>query len=76
MQLKDIINQPCGIKFVIDNLDLHSGYTRRMLLESELMTDGAAIERQYSVIKRFFDVITDDENKLSINTLQHKLCNL
>lgn len=76
MQLKDIINQPCGIKFVIDNLDLHSGYTRRMLLESELMTDGAAIERQYSVIKRFFDVITDNENKLSINTLQHKLCNL
>ena len=76
MQLKDIINQPCGIKFVIDNLDLHSGYTRLMLLESELINDGAAIERQYSVIKRFFDVITDDENKLSINTLQHKLCNL
>ncbi|MGN0032872.1 MAG: hypothetical protein ACI358_03705 [Candidatus Limimorpha sp.] len=61
---------------MIDNLDTHSGYSRRMLLESEMMTDVVDIDRCYSVLKKFFKVINIDENKYIVNTLQQKLCNL
>ena len=76
MRLKQLIEQPCGLKFMIDNLDTHSGYSRRLLLDTEMPKDKAIIEDNYKILKEFYDVVNVKENQNQINTLQFKLCNL
>lgn len=76
MRLKQLIEQPCGLKFMIDNLDTHSGYSRRLLLDTEMPKDKAIIEDNYKILKEFYNVVNVKENQNQINTLQFKLCNL
>lgn len=76
MRLKQLIKQPCGLKFMIDNLDTHSGYSRRLLLDTEMPKDKAIIEDNYKILKEFYNVVNVKENQNQINTLQFKLCNL
>lgn len=76
MQLRKLIDSPCGLRFMIENLDIHSGYSRRILLEREMSTDYSYIERNYAVLKEFYKVLINKENKTFIQTLQFKLCNL
>lgn len=76
MRLKQLIEQPCGLKFMIDNLDTHSGYSRRLLLDTEMPKDKAIVEDNYKILKEFYNVVNVKENQNQINTLQFKLCNL
>ncbi len=76
MQLRKLIDSPCGLRFMIDNLCTHSSYSRKLLLESSMMFDRNSIEKTYSVMKAFCHVVENDENKNIIQTLQYKLCNL
>lgn len=76
MQLKQLIDSPCGMKYMLDNLDTHSGYTRRLLLETEMTKSAAEIETKYQILKEFYHVVNQKENLSQINTLQFKLCNL
>ncbi len=76
MRLKQLIEQPCGLKYMIDNLDTHSGYARRMILDTEMPTDAKIINTNYQILKQFYDVVNVKENQTQINTLQFKLCNL
>lgn len=76
MRLKQLIEQPCGLKFMIDNLDTHSGYSRRLLLDTEMPKERAIIEDNYKILKEFYNVVNVKENQNQINTLQFKLCNL
>ena len=43
MQLKNVIESPCGLRFMLDQLDLQSGFARRWLLDSPMMTTGDEI---------------------------------
>ena len=46
------------------------------MLESSMMYDKNAIENTYSVMKEFYEVVKNDENKNIVQSLQFKLCNL
>lgn len=76
MRLKQLIDQPCGLKYMLDNLDTHSGYTRRMLLDTEMPENSIFIENNYKILNEFYNVVTQKENQNQINNLQFKLCNL
>ena len=91
MQLRKLVDSPSGFRFMIDNLCTHSGYSRKLLLESSMMYDGIAIEKSYAVMKEFYQVVENVvtepvEGTISsastssatvyLQTLQYKLCNL
>ena len=76
MQLRKLLDSPCGLRFMIDNLCTHSSYSRKIMLESTMMYDKNSIERSYAVMKEFYEVVKNDENKNVIQSLQFKLCNL
>ncbi len=76
MQLKKLIDSPCGLRFILDELCTHSSYSRKLLLESTMMHDRESIEKSYSVLKEFYHVVENDDNKNAIQTLQFKLCKL
>lgn len=76
MQLRKLIDSPCGLRFMIDNLCTHSSYSRKIMLESTMMYDKNSIEKSYAVMKEFYEVVKNDENKNVIQSLQFKLCNL
>lgn len=72
MQLKDIISSPCGISFMLEQLDLQSGYARRYLLDSAMMTSEQEISASYDVLRSFLSFINNIE-PVHLNTLLHKL---
>ena len=76
MQLRKLIDSPCGLRFILDELCTHSSYSRKLLLESTMMHDRESIEKSYSVLKEFYHVVENDDNKNAIQTFQFKLCKL
>ena len=76
MQLRKLIDSPCVLRFMIDNLCTHSSYSRKIMLESSMMYDKNSIEKSYAVMKEFYEVVKNDENKNIVQSLQFKLCNL
>ena len=76
MQLRKLIDSPCGLRFMIDNLCTHSSYSRKLMLESSMMYDKNSIEKSYAVMKEFYEVVKNDDNKNIVQSLQFKLCNL
>ncbi len=76
MQLRQLTDIPCGLRFMIDDLEIHSGYARRLLLDSEMCKDRNVLEHEYSVLSAFYDAVSSSENRISVDTLMFKLCNL
>lgn len=76
MQLRKLIDSPCGLRFILDELCTHSSYSRKLLLESTMMHDRNSIEKSYATLREFFHIVENEDNKNAIQTLQHKLCNL
>ena len=60
---------------MLDQLELQSGFARRWLLNSPMMTSSEDIAASYAVLQRFADFVNRVE-PLFINTLNHKLCGL
>jgi hypothetical protein len=73
MQLKEIIDSPCGLRYLFDNLDLQSSFSRHMLLKQHMMRSHDAIEESYSILRRFLIQVEDEKNAISINSLQFRL---
>ena len=48
---------------MIDNLCTHSGYSRKLLLESSMMHDRLSIEKSYEVMRQFYHVVDNEDNK-------------
>ncbi|MFA6712745.1 MAG: hypothetical protein WCR82_02520 [Bacteroidales bacterium] len=71
MKFRDIIDSPCGIRYCFDSLELQSGYSRRMLLDSEMMCDRNQIENSYDSLRLFIDMV--ENNKPMLLNLQFKL---
>lgn len=72
MQLKNVIDSPCGLRFMLDELELQSGFARRWLLDSPMMTRDEEIAASYAVLHRFTDFI-DRVEKPHLDTLLFKL---
>jgi len=72
MLLKNVIDSPCGLRFVLDQLELQSGYARRWLLDRPMMTNADEIEATYGMLHRFVDMMQCiDVTRL--NTMRFKL---
>jgi hypothetical protein len=72
VQLKNVIESPCGLRYMLDQLDLQSGFARRWLLDAPMMTSGEEIMAAYDVLRRFTEFIGRVE-KTHIDTLLFKL---
>lgn len=72
MLLKDVIDSPCGLRFMFDELDLQSGFSRRWLLDSPMMVDATDITQAYDMVQQFLHFI-DTTDSLHTNTVLHKL---
>ena len=75
MQLKNVIESPSGFRFMFDQLELQSGFARRWLLDSFMMTNREEIEASYGMLHQFVTFI-QQVDKTYIDTLCHKLCDL
>ena len=60
---------------MLDELELQSGYARRWLLDSPMMTREGEIAASYDVLRRFAHFI-DQVDSIHISTLTNKLCGL
>lgn len=72
MQLKNVIESPCGLRFMLDELELQSGFARRWLLDSPMMTRGEEIAASYDVLHHFTQFVEQVE-KTYIDTLLFRL---
>ena len=72
MQLKNVIESPCGLRYMLDQLELQSGYARRWLLDSPMMTRDDEIAAAYDVLHRFAAFV-GQADKTRIDTLLFKL---
>ncbi len=72
MQLKNVIESPCGLRFMLDELELQSSFARRLLLDSEMMTSEEEIVASYDVLRLFVDFVRSIEPSF-LNTLLFRL---
>lgn len=72
MQLKNVIESPCGLRYMIDQLELQSGYARRWLLDTEMMTRVEDIVACYDALRHFVEFV-ERVDKIHIDTLLFKL---
>jgi len=72
VQLKNVIESPCGLRYMLDQLELQSGFARRWLLDSFMMTSGEDIMECYDVLRRF-SAFVDQVDKTHLDTLQFRL---
>ena len=57
---------------MLDHLELQSGFARRWLLDSSIMTDGGEIDACYATLRRFDDFV-ERADKTHLDTLQFRL---
>ena len=60
------------MRFMLDGLDLQSGFARRCLLDSSMMTREAEIEASYDMLRQFVDFVRNIEPSF-LNTLLFRL---
>lgn len=72
MLLKNVIDSPCGLRYMLDELELQSGYARRWLLERPMMTDADKIDATYGLLRRFDDFVVRTDST-HLNTLRFRL---
>ncbi len=72
MQLKNVIDSPCGLRFMLDQLELQSGFARRWLLDSPMMVGNKEIAASYDELHRF-DTFVDKVDKTYLDTVLFKL---
>ncbi len=72
MLLKNVIESPSGLRFMVDGLDLQSGFARRWLLDSEMMTSEQQITACYDVLRQYVDFVRSIEPSF-LNTLLFRL---
>lgn len=63
MQLKSVIDSPCGIRFMIDTLPLHSGFGRKRLLERPMMTGAGEIRAEYGRVEAVYRTFVQDASR-------------
>lgn len=76
MQLKSVIEEVGGLRFMVDHLDIQSGVGRRLLLTTEFMTSKSDIQREISNIQQVFALLSNDTNLATAEKIRTKLAQL
>lgn len=69
MKLKNIIDVPCGIRFCFENLALGSSYSRRYLLEMEMMESKEEIISWHKAKEPFVQMASNPRNSSLMQTI-------
>ena len=64
MKFREIVESPCGIRYLFDELRLQSGYARKVLLDREMMTDAAQIDAAYASLRAYIDLVKSDRRRV------------
>lgn len=64
MKFREIVESPCGIRYLFDELRLQSGYARRVLLDTEMMTDPVQIGKAYASLASYVEMIDSDPRRV------------
>ena len=64
MKFREIVESPCGIRYLFDELGLQSGYARKVLLDREMMTDSDRIDAAYATLRSFYDLVVSDRRRV------------
>lgn len=76
MLLKECLDIPCGLRFMVDELQLQSSYGRSRLLQSPFMTERGDIEASLAVLENCYRTLyVDGGGKASsaLASLKHRL---
>lgn len=73
MKLRDIIDSPCGLRYMIDSLPLASGYALRYLMDTEALTVPEDIGTAYLRLQEHMSAAADGN---LVSMLHSILCNL
>ena len=76
MQLKECLNSPCGLDYMIENLDLQSSCARQLLMDSMYCNHPFILEAEYAVLKQFYAALGRRENQALWDALKGKLMDL
>ncbi|MBQ2194936.1 MAG: hypothetical protein II408_06140, partial [Bacteroidales bacterium] len=64
MKFREIVESPCGIRYLFDELRLQSGYARKVLLDRDMMTDTAQIDAAYASLRGYIDLVKSDRRRV------------
>ena len=64
MKFREIVESPCGIRYLFDELGLQSGYARKVLLDREMMTDSDRIDEAYATLRTYYDLVVSDRRRV------------
>ena len=64
MKFREIVESPCGIRYLFDELRLQSGYARKVLLDRDMMTDVAQIDAAYASLRAYIDLVKNDRRRV------------
>ena len=64
MKFREIIDSPCGIRYLFDALELQSGYARIVLLDREMMTSPEEIAASYASLRHYIALVREDRRKV------------
>ena len=64
MKFREIVESPCGIRYLFDELELQSGYARKVLLDREMMVDPDQIDAAYASLRKYFDLVLADRRSV------------
>jgi len=63
MKFREIVESPCGIRYLFDELGLQSGYARKVLLDREMMIDSDQIDAAYARLRTYFNLVVSDRRR-------------
>ena len=76
MKIKELAKQDPGFQYVIDNLEFMSSAGRRILLDTEMTSDPAALEREWDLTSRINGLVEGSGSKRYYIDLRHCLMQL
>lgn len=73
VRFKDIVDSKCGIRYYFEGLELSSGFSRKLLLETPMMTSAEEIKASYISVLEAVRVLDDYDVYESVTA---RLCEL
>lgn len=75
MKLRDLLHTDCGLRFIVDELEIQSGVAKRLFLDTPFEINPTIIGNQYATLRQATDAIQKVDHQ-SITTLQFRLATL
>ncbi len=76
MQLKNVIEEVSGLRFMVNRLDIQSSVGRRLLLATEFMTSKSDVVRELTYIQQVYSLLDDATTLAAVTKIQSKLAQL